>query len=170
MNEELIFIVERKANAALLKSLLTRCFPQCDFDFYAAQGKVLLASLATSIAVDTRRPLMMVGDTGTRDPEDALYFKIDHLALTALLIPSNMIDAFAFSPSLEEIIADAICDERRSPIITGLEQALVQTSVQNLRAHPQVSKFLDAVEKLQAPVTSCTIAPVLHQPYEHAMK
>lgn len=170
MKDELIFVVEKKADAALLRSLLTYCVPRCHFDFYAAQGKLLLASLATSIAVDTRCPVMVVGDTGTLDPEDAHYFEYDHLAFTELVVPQGMMDAFAFSPSLEQVVADAVTADPPGSEGTALEQRIAHTPLQQLRGHPQLSRFLEAVDALQLLLTPAPIEQAEQPAYEPAMK
>jgi hypothetical protein len=150
MNGDLTFVLEKKSDALLLKCLLERCFPQCHFSFYAAQGQLMLTSLAIAIAIDMRCPLMIIGDTGRLDPQAAIEFKTEHLEWMQKLLPFEAADAFAFSPTFQEVVEHAISGDFQSSKIPSLAQAVGHTSPQHLGGQPQLAKFFKAIEALQS--------------------
>lgn len=156
MNSSLIFVVEGKNDAILLREVLQLCMPHVSSRFFAAQGKMMLASVARNIAADLRSPVMIIGDTDSLDKAETLRFRNDHLRALSTLLPPNMIDAFAFSPDLDTVLAEATQIEIKGlkrDKLPALQRAIGKTSESQLRAHPQLEPFLQAVESLWAVIT-----------------
>lgn len=174
MPATIVFAVDKTSDANILRSLLKQCVPELDMSFYAAQGKLGLASLARNLAVDLRCAVMIIGDTGTPDPDSAETFKTLHRALMKHLLPKELVGVFAFSPSLEQVISAALGIDFENSTTQDrpsvIEAALFQSHEIELTAHPQIAQFIQAVVKLRTVLMLPAVAPVLHQPYEHAMK
>ncbi|MYM32816.1 hypothetical protein GTP38_00430 [Duganella sp. FT94W] len=156
MNISLIFVVEGKNDAILLRKVLQLCMPHVSSRFFAAQGKIMLASVARNIAADLRSPVMIIGDTDSLDKAEVRHFRNDHIKALSTLLPSNMIDAFAFSPDLDTVIAEATQIEIKGlkrDKVQALQQAIGKASESQLGADPQLESFLQAVESLWAVIT-----------------
>ncbi|WP_432380673.1 hypothetical protein [Duganella sp. P38] len=149
----LIFVVEGANDAMLLRKVLQLCIPGLSSRFFAAQGKMMLASVARNIAAELGSPIMVVGDTDSPDQVEAQRFRNDQLEALSMLLPPNLVDAFAFSPDLDHVVAEAMQIEiaaSKHKKIQALEQAVSQASAEQLRADKQLGQFLQAVERLWA--------------------
>lgn len=165
-------IVEEKNEARLLQNLLLRCVPAFEGDFYAAQGQLAFISLARNIAVDLGCPMMLVSDANFAAPETAVRFKAAHLQAMERLLPLEFIDVFIFTPTLQQVIAEAVAIEIENLALEDqpniLHDALSNASTQTLLSHAQLATFICAVQRMQAQFIRPSIAAEHYQLLEPA--
>lgn len=172
MTTHFSLIVEEKSEAWLLHTLLLRCMPTFEGDFYAAQGQLALISLARNIAVDLRSPMLLISHTDSMAPETAVRFKAAHLQAMERLLPLELIDVFTFTPNLEQVIAEAVAIDLANSAIEDrpdiLHDALSNASAPALLAHAQLAAFTSTVQRMQALLTQPSIVEEHHQLLEPA--
>lgn len=148
-------VVEGKADAAILRSLLTGDSTNQTAHFFAAQGKLSLASLGRNILVHEGVPVMVVADA---DAGRAESVRSQQLSALESIAPSARFGAFVFSPDLETVVVDAVERPGASPNgnaqyssdqLAELLRSLPPAKLTLLRNHPQVKSFLDSVKRLQ---------------------
>ena len=173
MTTTTVFVAEKISDATLLRSLLSISIPKLDMEFYAAQGKLGLASLAGNIAVDLRCAMMIIGDSDRLAPDEAELFEGQHRVLIEHLLPSELVGVFLFTPSLEQVISDTLEIDVKDAItadrLSMIEAALLESNEVELTAHPQLAAFLRAVLKLRAAMTLPMAEAEQPTTYEHAM-
>src|SRR5262245_7548496 len=102
----LSIVVEGRSDETLLKRLLIQP-TECEFRFYASEGRVALETIGRHLLVPQCGPVLVVMDAETLNPSKAEEERgMARFLLERFSTPGNC-DAFAFVPALEVIFFEA---------------------------------------------------------------
>jgi hypothetical protein len=165
----LTVVVEGNADAVILKHLLAA--EDMHLRFFAANGRLSLASVARNILIHDAGNVMVVGDADTHDDDRVREDRATIRLALRHVAPEQNFDVFLFLPELEAIFFEvpsvlrasgvAQATPQREPkralqaLIGGREirqwaAALTPESWADLRQGPQASQFLQKARDLAA--------------------
>jgi hypothetical protein len=103
--QQVLFVVEGETDAAVLRKLLPKSFT--NVRFFAAGGRMSLASLARNLLIHEGAPVMVVADGGTLDADRLQEDRANLQLALRNVAPGGRFGVFLFVPEIEVLFFES---------------------------------------------------------------